>query len=218
MLNREIYLIANSSDARLGEFLIELNFDQPGILATLSNIFAEHDINIINIAIDAQRRNLHFIVDLTTVSEDQIREITKQLQMFAFVRKARYRVSNTTVFVPRWILHVVNGKPTLAIEKELANLLTQPLKLAEELAKRDVKTLKEVITLLNTSVLEEVLYIAQLRGLAVVENTAVKNGKLHARLCNLIYPLSKVYIETMLKEFGLHYTITEDSNCINLNI
>ncbi|MGC9130995.1 MAG: ACT domain-containing protein, partial [Pyrobaculum sp.] len=33
MLNREIYLIADGTGSRLGEFLVELNFDQPGILA-----------------------------------------------------------------------------------------------------------------------------------------------------------------------------------------
>jgi ACT domain. len=87
MLNREVFLIANGTEIRLGEFLVELNFDQPGILATLSNVFAEHDVNIINIAIDAARQHLHFITDLTLKTEEQIREILKQLQMFAFVKK-----------------------------------------------------------------------------------------------------------------------------------
>jgi hypothetical protein len=44
MLNREVFLIANGTGIRLGEYLVELNFDQPGILATLSNVFAEHDV------------------------------------------------------------------------------------------------------------------------------------------------------------------------------
>jgi len=57
MLNREVFLIANGTGVRLGEFLVELNFDQPGILATLSNVFAEHDVNIINIAIDDARQH-----------------------------------------------------------------------------------------------------------------------------------------------------------------
>jgi predicted amino acid-binding ACT domain protein len=119
MLNREVFLIANGTGARLGEFLVELNFDQPGILATLSNVFAEHDVNIINIAIDAARQHLHFITDLTLQTEEQIREILKQLQMFAFVRKVKHRISTVPIFVPRLIVHVINGKPALALEKTL---------------------------------------------------------------------------------------------------
>jgi predicted amino acid-binding ACT domain protein len=216
MLNREIYLIADSTGSRLGEFLIELNFDQPGILATLSNIFAEHDVNIINIAIDAERRNLHFIVDLTPVSDDQIKDIVKSLQMFAFVKKVRYRVSTTSIFVPRWIVHVINGKSSISIERDLIPLLQEPAKLAEELARRDAKTVKELVASVDTLVLNEVIYIAQLRGLYKVENAEIKDGRLSVRLCNLVQPMVRRYIEVFVSELGAQAKLNDEGICLTL--
>ncbi|MGC8993923.1 MAG: ACT domain-containing protein [Pyrobaculum sp.] len=216
MLNREIYLIADGTGSRLGEFLVELNFDQPGILATLSNIFAEHDVNIINIAIDAGRQNLHFIVDLTLVSDDQIKNIVKSLQMFAFVKKVRYRVSTTSIFVPRWIIHVINGKSSISIERDLIPLLQEPAKLAEELARRDAKTVKELAASVDPLVLDEAIYIAQLRGLYTVENTEVREGRLSARLCNLAQPMARRYVEVFVKELGAQAKLSDEGICLTL--
>jgi len=216
MLNREVFLIANGTGAKLGEFLVELNFDQPGILATLSNIFAEHDVNIVNIAIDGARQNLHFITDLTLTSEDQVQDILKQLHMFAFVKKVRYRVSVAPIFVPRWIMHVINGKPVISLEKEFVSLLQDPAKLAEEMAKRDAKTVKELAAGADVMALEEALYIAQLRGLAVVENASVKEGRLTARLCSLGYPLARRYLDVFLKELGAQAKIIEEGVCLRV--
>mgnify|MGYP000449627603 CR=1 FL=1 len=216
MLNREVFLIANGTGAKLGEFLVELNFDQPGILATLSNIFAEHDVNIVNIAIDGARQNLHFITDLTLTSEDQVQDILKQLHMFAFVKKVRYRVSVAPIFVPRWIMHVINGKPVISLEKEFVPLLQDPAKLAEEMAKRDAKTVKELAAGADVMALEEALYIAQLRGLAVVENASVKEGRLTARLCSLGYPLARRYLDVFLKELGAQAKIIEEGVCLRV--
>ncbi|MFN3804329.1 MAG: ACT domain-containing protein [Pyrobaculum sp.] len=218
MLSREIYLIVNGSGSRLGEFLVELHFDQPGILATLSNIFAEHDVNIINIAIDSQRRHLHFVVDLTTVVEDDIREIAKRLGMFAFVKKVRYRVSNVSVFVPRWIVHVINGMPSISLERELVAYLQEPSRLAEELAKKDAKTIKELVTPIDIATLEEILYLSQLRGLAIVENTMLKEGRLVARLCKLAYPMAKRYLEYYLRELGFQPKTVEEGGCIRAEV
>ncbi|ABL88192.1 amino acid-binding ACT domain protein [Pyrobaculum islandicum DSM 4184] len=195
---------------------MELNFDQPGILATLSNIFAEHDVNIINIAIDGLRQHLHFITDLTMISEDQLQEILKQLQMFAFVKRVKHRVATAPVFVPRWITHVINGKPSLAVEKELVGYLGDLVKLAEEIARRDAKTVKELVSVINAVVLEEALYIAQLRGLAVVESSAIKDGRLVARVCNLAQPLARRYFETFFKELGVQAKVIDEGTCLRL--
>ena len=216
MLNREVFLIANGTGAKLGEFLVELNFDQPGILATLSNIFAEHEVNIVNIAIDGARQNLHFIVDLSLSSEDQLEDILKQLRMFAFVKRVRYRVSVAPIFVPRWVTHVINGRPVISLEKEFVSFLQDPAKLAEEMAKRDAKTVKELAAAVNVVTLEEALYITQLRGLAVVENTSVKEGRLTARLCNLAYPLARRYLDAFLRELGTQAKIIEEGVCLSV--
>ncbi len=216
MLKREIFLIANGTGAKLGEFLIELNFDQPGILATLSNIFAEHDVNVINVAIDSSRLTIHYIVDLTMVADDQLKEIPKQLQMFAFVKKVRYRTSNAPLFVPRWITHVINGKPALSLEKELVAYLNDPSKLAEEIAKRDAKTVKELAHAVDPVTLEEAIYIAQLRGLLSVEATEVKQGRLRARLCNLAHPIARRYLEVFTTEIGASAKLAEEGPCLVL--
>lgn len=218
MLKREIFLIANGTGARLGEFLIELNFDQPGILATLSNIFAEHDVNVINVAVDSSRLTLHYIVDLTMVADDQLKEILKQLQMFAFVKKAKYRTSNAPLFVPRWITHVINGKPALSIEKDLVAHLNDPSKLAEEIAKKDAKTVKELAPAVDPVTLEEAIYIPQLRGLLSVETAEVKQGRLRARLCNLAHPLAKKYLEVFTTEVATGAKLAEEGTCITLEI
>lgn len=218
MLNREIYLIANGTGTRLGEFLVELNFDQPGILATLSNIFAEHDVNIINIAIDSERQKLHFIVDLTVTSEEQVGEIVKQLQMFAFVKKVKYRVSNASIFVPRWVVHVINGKASVSVERDLIPYLQEPAKLAEELAKRDAKTVKDLVPAVDPVALEEAMYIAQLRGLFQVESTEIKGGRLSARICNLAHPLARRYVEVFTRELGVQAKLNDEGVCISLEI
>jgi ACT domain. len=216
MLNREVFLIANGGGARLGEFLVELNFDQPGILATLSNIFAEHDVNIINIAVDGNRQNLHFIVDLTLLSDDQIQDILKQLHMFAFVKKVKHRISTAPIFVPRWITHVINGRPVIAVEKDFTSYLQEPTKLAEEIAKRDAKTVKELATALDVVALEEALYLVQLRGFAIVNNTAVKEGRLVARLCNLVHLLTRRYLDVFFKELGIHAKMIDEGACLQI--
>ncbi|MEM1597105.1 MAG: ACT domain-containing protein [Pyrobaculum sp.] len=217
MLNREIFLVASSQGNKLAEFLVELNFDQPGILATLSNIFAEHDVNIINIAIDAPRRHLHFIVDVTMASEEQLREMTKQLGMFAFVRKVKYRVSNVPIFVPRWIIHVINGSPSVSFEKELVGL-QDFVKIAEELGRRDAKTIKGLVSTTDLLTVEEAIYLAQLRGMAVVESTAIEEGRLVARLCNLAHPLARKYLEALLGGLGLQFKTVEEGSCLRLEV
>jgi len=215
MLNREIYLIAGQGN-KLGEFLVELNFDQPGILSALSNIFAEHDVNIVNIAVDGPRRNLHFIVDLSTATEEQIGEILKQLEMFAFVKRAKYRVSNAQIFVPRWITHVINGSPAVALEKEFVPYFHDVSRLAEEIAKRDAKTVRELAPSIDAVTLEEALYIVQLRGLAAVKETTVAGGRLTATLCNLAQTVARRYTDALLKELGIQYRIVDEGACIRI--
>ncbi|MEZ0318916.1 MAG: ACT domain-containing protein [Pyrobaculum sp.] len=217
MLNREIFLMASAQGNRLAEFLVELNFDQPGILATLSNIFAEHDVNIIKIAIDAPRQHLHFIVDITTASEEQLGEIVKQLGMFAFVRKVKYRVSNVPIFVPRWIIHVINGSPSVSFEKEMIGL-QDFVKIAEELGKRDAKTVKGLVSAVDLLIVEEAIYLAQLRGIAIVESASIREGRLVARLCNLAHPLARRYLEALLGGLGLQFKAVEEGNCLRLEV
>lgn len=216
MLSREIYLVASGDGLKVGEFLIELNFDQPGILSTLSNIFAEHDVNIINIAIDSQRQHLHFVVDLSQISEEQVRDMSKQLGMFAFVRRVKYRISKGAVFVPRWIIHVIDNVPGVVIEKTLFGL--QLSKLIDELSEKDAEIVRELAKSIDLTTLEEVLYIPQLRGFVTVEDVAVREGRVVAKFCNLAHPHVVRYIENYVAKLGFRPRVFEEGNCVKLEI
>lgn len=216
MLRRELFLVVDGSGAVVGEFLVELNFDQPGILATLSNVFAEHDINIVNIAIDAARRNLHFIVDLTHVGEDELAEVEKQLKMFAFVKRVAHRVSKARIFVPRWIQHEIEGTPAVGVEKTLIG--SAPQSIAVEMARRDSAFFRNLVKVPDAASLEEFLYIVQLRGLGVVEESSISGGQLKARVCSLTYPLARKYIEALLSQLEVKYRAAEEGNCIAVEV
>lgn len=202
----------------MGEFLVELNFDQPGILATLSNVFAEHDINILNIAIDAARKNLHFIVDLTHVGEEELSEVERQLKMFAFVRRVIHRVSRARIFVPRWIQHEIEGVPAVSIERSLLGSALQLQALAVEMARRDSAFFRGLVKAPDVASLEEFLYIVQLRGLGVVEESSISAGQLKARICNLAYSLARKYLESFLSQMETKFRTAEEGNCLTVEV
>jgi hypothetical protein len=93
--------------------------------------------------------------------------------------------------------------------------LQEPAKLAEEMARRDVKTLKEVATTLDVVTLEEALYIIQLRGLATLE-TMLKEGRLEARLCSLVQPLIRTYLDAFFKELGVRAKTVDEGACLRV--
>ncbi len=219
MLNREIYLIINNLGGKIGEYLIELNFDQPGILAALSNVFADNNANILNIALDSGRTKMHFIVDVTSVDEQDLEELPKRLSMFAFVKKIHRRISSKKIFVPRWITHVINNEPALAIERDFVAKLADLDKIALDMAKRDAEIIKSALQDGDLEELHEAAYVVQLRGLATVQEDGSNDKIVNIKYCRTVYPLFRRYIDTFISSISNRgYRLVDEGGCIRLQI
>ncbi|CCC81583.1 ACT domain-containing protein [Thermoproteus tenax] len=219
MLNREIYLIVNNLGGRIGEFLIELNYDQPGILAALSNVFADNNANILNIALDSGRTKMHFIVDITSVEEQDLEDLPKKLGMFAFTKRVHYRYVSKRIFVPRWIVHVINNEPALALERDFVAKINDLERLAVDIAKRDAEIIKSALQNGDIDELREAVYIVQLRGLATVQEDASTANVVNVKYCRTIYPMFRRYIETLISSISNRsYRLIDEGACIRLQI
>lgn len=219
MLNREIYLIINNLGGKIGEYLVELNFDQPGILAALSNVFADSNANILNIALDSGRTKMHFIVDVTSVDEQDLEELPKRLGMFAFVKKIHYRVSSRRIFVPRWITHVINNEPAVAIERDFVAKLSDLDRIALDMAKRDAEIVKSALQDGDLEELREAAYVVQLRGLATVQEDNSNNNAVNIKYCRTVYPLFRRYIDTFISSISNRgYRLVDEGGCVRLQI
>lgn len=219
MLHREIYLIVNNIGGRIGEFLVELNFDQPGILAALSNVFADSNANILNIAIDSARTKMHFIVDVSAVDEPDLRDLSKRLGMFAFVKKVLHRIVEKRIFVPRWLVHVVNNEPAFIIEREFFSKAGELDKLAVEMAKRDVEVVKGAMQNGDLEELHEAVYLIQLRGLGTVQGDDSTDNAINIKYCKIAYPIFRRYVDIFLSSISNRgYRVIEEGSCVRIQI
>ncbi|MEL9991926.1 MAG: ACT domain-containing protein [Thermoproteus sp.] len=219
MLNREIYLIVNNLGGKIGEFLVELNFDQPGILAALSNVFADNNANILNIALDSGRTKIHFIVDVTSVEEQDLDELPKRLGMFAFVKRVHYRLVSKRIFVPRWIVHVINNEPSIAVERDFVAKLTDLDKMAADMAKRDAEIIKSALQDGDIEELHEAAYVVQLRGLATVQEDNSTANVVNLKYCRTVYPLFRRYIDVFMSSVSNRgYRLLDEGGCVRLQI
>ncbi|MFB6490581.1 MAG: ACT domain-containing protein [Thermoproteus sp. AZ2] len=219
MLNREIYLIVNNIGGKIGEFLVELNFDQPGILAALSNVFADSNANILNIAIDSARTKMHFIVDVSGVEEPDLAELPKRLGMFAFVKRVLHRVSAKRIFVPRWLTHVVNNDPALIIEREFLHKVSDLDRLAAEMAKRDAEVVKSAMQNGDLEELREAVYLLQLRGVATVQEDNSTAEQINVKYCRVAHPIFRRYVETFISSItSRKFRLLDEGSCVRLQI
>jgi predicted amino acid-binding ACT domain protein len=219
MLNRELYLIINNLGGKIGEFLVELNFDQPGILAALSNVFADSNGNILNIALDSGRTKIHFIVDVTMVDEQDLEELPKRLGMFAFVKRVHHRLALRRIFVPRWISHVINNEPALAIERNFVAKLTDMDRMALDMARRDAEIVKSALQDGDLEELHEAAYVVQLRGLATVQDDDSTSNLVNIKYCRTVYPLFRRYIDTFISSVSNRgYRLLDEGGCVRLQI
>ncbi|WP_054844348.1 ACT domain-containing protein [Vulcanisaeta souniana] len=126
-LYRDLALAFEGKDRVLGEFLIKFITDRPGILAALSNVFADHGINILNMSVNRTQLLLHFIVDLSG-ADVSLNDLEKELKKFSFVEWVRYRIVEREMFmVPSMILPTFRDKQVLIIELDrVKGLLTNP--------------------------------------------------------------------------------------------
>ncbi len=127
VLYRDFAMSFEGKDKVLGEFLIKFTADRPGILAALSNVFADHGINILNISVNRTQLLLHFVVDLTNM-DTSLNDLEKELKKFSFVEWVRYRIVEREAFmVPSMIMPTFRDRQVLVVELEkVKDLLTNP--------------------------------------------------------------------------------------------
>ena len=179
VLYRDFAMAFEGKDKVLGEFLIKFTTDRPGILAALSNVFADHGINILNISVNRTQLLLHFVVDLTN-TDTSLNDLEKELKRFSFVEWVKYRIVEKEAFmVPSMIMPTFRDKQVLVVEIErVRELLTNPefRKIIRDLGAYDA-------SLLRNSNLSELIKIGQFRGLGKITLTE-RDGTITIRSCS----------------------------------
>ena len=179
VLYRDFAMAFEGRDKVLGEFLIKFTADRPGILAALSNVFADHGINILNISVNRTQLLLHFVVDLTN-TDTSLNDLEKELKRFSFVEWVKYRIVEKEAFmIPSMIMPTFRDKQVLVMEIERAkDLLTNPefRKIIRDLGAYDA-------SLLRNSNLSELIKIGQFRGLGKIV-LIERDGTITIRSCS----------------------------------
>ncbi len=193
-LYRDLALAFEGRDKVLGEFLIKFTADRPGILAALSNVFADHGINILNISVNRSQLLLHFVVDLTN-TDVALNDLEKELRKFSFVEWVRYRVVEKEVFmIPSMIMPTFKDKQVLILELErIKDLLTNPdfKRIIRDLGAYDASALRN-------SNLSELIKMGQFRGLGKI-TLIERNGIVSIRSCTELN--DKHIIEELMIEY-----------------
>ena len=210
-LYRDLALAFEGKDRVLGEFLIKFTTDRPGILAALSNVFADHGINILNMSVNRTQLLLHFIVDLLG-ADVSLNDLEKELKKFSFVEWVRYRIVEREAFmVPSMILPTFRDKQVLIIELDkVKGLLMNPefKGIIKDLGSYDA-------SMLRNSNLSELVKIGQFRGLGKI-TLIEKNGMITIRSCSELN--DKHIIEELMIEYYmgfLHQVLNSNVEVMN---
>ncbi len=194
VLYRDLAMAFEGKDKVLGEFLIKFTADRPGILAALSNVFADHGINILNISVNRTQLLLHFVVDLTGI-DTSLNDLEKELKKFSFVEWVRYRIVEREAFmVPSMIMPTFRDRQVLVLELERAkDLLANPefRRIVRELGSYDA-------SLIRNSNLSELIKMGQFRGLGRIV-LIEKDGTITIRSCGELN--NKQVIEELMIEY-----------------
>ena len=179
VLYRDFAMSFEGKDKVLGEFLIKFTADRPGILAALSNVFADHGINILNISVNRTQLLLHFVVDLTN-TDTSLNDLEKELKRFSFVEWVKYRIVEKEAFmIPSMIMPTFRDKQVMVMEIERTkDLLTNPefRKIIRDLGAYDA-------SLLRNNNLSELIKIGQFRGLGKIV-LIERDGTITIRSCS----------------------------------
>ena len=206
-LYRDFAMAFEGKDKVLGEFLIKFTADKPGILAALSNVFADHGINILNISVNRAQLLLHFVIDLTN-SDTSLNDLEKELKKFSFVEWIRYRIVEKEAFmVPSMILPTFRDRQVLVIELDkIKDLISSP-----EFRRiiRDIGTYDA--SLLRNSNLSELIKMGQFRGLGKITLTE-KNDAITIRSC------SELNDKHVMEELMIEYYIGFLSQILKSNV
>ncbi|KUO91772.1 MAG: hypothetical protein RXO22_04990 [Thermocladium sp.] len=213
IFNRELSLVYDASGRSLTEFLIQINDDKPGILAALSNAYADHGINIINISYNRNQKMIHIIADISE-SDIGMGDLENLLRKFSFVANVVEKpLENDSHLVPSLSLPTFWGKRIVAIDMALLTHISEVISgVLFEMGKLDKLRL-------GPSFSPQLLKLVQLRGLARVEIFMI-GSTIRARLCNEDgLDLAMSYLKGLLLE--IPHRVNERKNgeaCIELEL
>ncbi|MGC8596775.1 MAG: hypothetical protein ACP5NY_02535 [Thermocladium sp.] len=213
IFNRELSLVYDASGRSLTEFLIQINDDKPGILAALSNAYADHGINIINISYNRNQKMIHIIADISE-SDIGMGDLENLLRKFSFVANVVEKpLENDSHLVPSLSLPTFWGRRMVAIDMDLLIRISEGASaLLFEMGKRDRLRLGPGFS-------PQLLKLVQLRGLARIE-IFMLGSNIRARLCSEDgLELAMSYLKGLL--FEIPYKINERKNgeaCIELEL
>jgi len=216
IVEREIFL-AFENPGKIGEFIIELTEDRPGILAVISNIFADNGINILNLVVDSKRTVLHFVVDLTGVLVESSK-VVQELKELPFVRSVSCRESTAPLFMPKHVIHVFNGEPAATLELDLLSK-TVSNDFFRQVGRQDAEIIRQYVRKPYTiEVLSEILSAVQLRGIAIKREELVKERKLNLLFCSKNLGAASEYLSGLLEGLEVDARRVVEGGCIRLII
>ena len=218
---RELSLAVDNRGGTIGEFVVELEYDRPGILAALSNVFADNDINIINITMHAvDRQKIHFLVDVSGLGEDDLRNVARTIRMFAFVRDVDYRTSTGRIVVPGMVGHVFLGRNVVVVDRDLLGKLGPPGEVAAEMARNDAAAVKRIVNgPLGLREVAEALNMVQLRGIGTVRESRIGEDTANILVCG-DPAMARRYVQTLLAELApsLSPELVDEGMCVRVLI
>jgi len=214
----------------LCEVRITLTTDRPGILAAISNIFADNGINILWVHVNSLRKTMYFIVDLTQCPAN-IESVLEKIKNLSFVGDISYRIIRGPLLIPSYIRPTFRDKPVVVLDKELLQKVAPSevkslVKIACIMGILDAKYIKD--SLQGDVMIEdlpELLNVVQLRGLCKVMKTELvdyKSIKVILSEC-LDEDFVVTYIEGFVRSlfgdlYSIELNVLKNENTVNVNI
>ncbi len=187
--HREIAPIYSFRDGKIGEYVIRLNEDRPGILAALANIFADHGVNILHSIVDRDNLTIHFIVDFSGTDIDS-EELSKIFKNFSFVKEVHHRLIDHKILIPITI-PTFKGSIVIPICRDLIlNVNDEHVKVLIEifkiLGKRDGELIRDLAEVAPKAIndLSEFLKVIQSRGLGIPKYSKLNNNNVEVEVCD----------------------------------
>ncbi|MGC8571056.1 MAG: ACT domain-containing protein [Caldivirga sp.] len=202
MFHRELAMIYEANGKTIVEFIIRLSEDRPGILAAISDVFAENGVNIVNASFNRLQKMIHVVADFTN-SVSSIGDVENMLRKFSFVYDVMEKVLNNDSYVMATLsIPTFNNNYVLAIDHDVFENQVNELLLGilKSLGKKD----GELILGMYGSFKASELSILQLRGLGRVQVQSTGNVTI-VKVCreNLNEEFSKLILSYLEGFTGL---------------
>jgi len=226
IVNNELFLAYSSvTPFTLCEVCIITSEDRPGLLAAISNVFADNGINILNVSVNALEHSFYFVVDLTRCMTS-IEDVIDKLRSFSFVKDVFYRYMRASpVVLPRFIRPTFRGKSVVVLDKDLLQELAKDelsslVKVAYYMGRSDARFVKNYFSI-NDPIIEDLLEISktlQLRGLCKIDSIKMEDcSRIVTKLTDCIDPnIVTEYLRGIVDElYGRKYRYNMEARCID---